>query len=315
MSYLKEMAATKMYTNGPARLREDSSRCGEYPTNVKSFNQPSGEKKLFSNQKEEKMTQELALRSDDFAVVEQVVMNGDLGKLTPEQRVMYYKRVCESAGLNPLTKPLAYIILNGKLTLYATKDCTEQLRKINGVSIEGLEGRLIDDIYVVTAQARDKVGRKDESTGAVVIGHLKGEAKANALMKAETKAKRRVTLSLCGMGWTDESEIDSIPNAKPIDVDLSTGEIKNSPPQISNKTYPKITTEQAQDIYNLLGDCAPDYKKWFLDRLKSTYNLDTVFDIPVNMFEKTRASVMKAMEQNHERQRLESQPELIAEVQ
>jgi hypothetical protein len=36
---------------------------------------------------------------------------------------------------------------------------------------------------------------------------------ANALMKAETKAKRRVTLSICGLGMLDESEVESIPGA------------------------------------------------------------------------------------------------------
>jgi hypothetical protein len=33
------------------------------------------------------------------------------------------------------------------------------------------------------------------------------------MLKAVTKAKRRVTLSLCGLGMTDESEVDSIPGA------------------------------------------------------------------------------------------------------
>jgi hypothetical protein len=36
---------------------------------------------------------------------------------------------------------------------------------------------------------------------------------ANALMKAETKSKRRVTLSICGLGFLDETEADSIPGA------------------------------------------------------------------------------------------------------
>ena len=31
-------------------------------------------------------------------------------------------------------------------------------------------------------------------------------------MKAETKSKRRVTLSICGLGFLDESEIDTIPD-------------------------------------------------------------------------------------------------------
>ena len=42
--------------------------------------------------------------------------------------------------------------------------------------------------------------------GVVSIAGLKGEALANAMMKAETKAKRRATLSICGLGWMDEVE-------------------------------------------------------------------------------------------------------------
>jgi len=49
----------------------------------------------------------------------------------------------------------------------------------------------------------------------VNIENLKGEARSNAMMKAETKAKRRVTLSICGLGMLDESETDSIPGARP----------------------------------------------------------------------------------------------------
>src|SRR5574338_278121 len=158
------------------------------------------------------MLQEVAVATQDqnknLSVIEQVVVQGDLSKLSPIERVTYYKKVCESMGLNPLTKPFDYILLSGKLTLYARKDCTEQLRKIHGVSIEDLQKQVIDDIYIVNAKARDKSGRTDESTGAVNIGNLKGEAKANAIMKAETKAKRRVTLSICGLGWCDETEIE-----------------------------------------------------------------------------------------------------------
>lgn len=170
------------------------------------------------------------VKPDDFAIIEQVVMQGDLSKLSPQQRVTYYNKVCESCGLNPLTNPFSYISLNGKLTLYAKKDCTEQLRKIHGVSIENLDYKVIEDLYIVTAKAKDKHGRLDQAQGAVALGNLKGEAKANAVMKAETKAKRRVTLSICGMGWTDESEIESIPNAKTVEVDLGTGEIRDVKP-------------------------------------------------------------------------------------
>ena len=147
-------------------------------------------------------------------VIEQVLVMGDLARLTPEQRNVYYKSVCESVGLNPLTRPFEYITLNGKLTLYARKDCTDQLRKLHGVSIRIASRETVDGVVIITAQATDKTGRIDESTGAVASGNLRGEALANCWMKAETKAKRRVTLSLCGLGFVDESEIESIPNAR-----------------------------------------------------------------------------------------------------
>lgn len=146
--------------------------------------------------------------------IEQVLISGDLSRLTAEQRNIYYKSVCESLGLNPLTRPFDYITLNGKLTLYARKDCTDQLRSLRGISIRIVSRESAEGVTIVTAQATDKVGRIDESTGAVSVQGLRGEALANAVMKAETKAKRRVTLSICGLGFTDESEVESIPNAR-----------------------------------------------------------------------------------------------------
>jgi hypothetical protein len=148
-------------------------------------------------------------------LLERVVIMGDLSGLKPEERMVYYKAVCTSIGLNPLTKPFDYITLNGKLTLYARKDATDQLRKIHDVSITKLERDRLEDVYTVTAYAQDKGGRVDVATGAVSIKGLSGDALANAVMKAETKSKRRVTLSICGLGILDESEVETIPDARP----------------------------------------------------------------------------------------------------
>lgn len=143
------------------------------------------------------------------AAIEQVLLNGDLAKLTSPQRIAYYNKVCESVGLNPLTQPFEFINLNGKLRLYALKSCTEQLRQVRRISLSIVSREVVDGCYIVTTRARDMNGREDESTGAVPIDNKKGEDRANAMMKAETKAKRRVTLSICGLGMLDESEVDS----------------------------------------------------------------------------------------------------------
>lgn len=161
------------------------------------------------------MSNTLAIRDSQAEQIERVLIGGDLGKLNAEERVSYYRMVCESVGLNPLTKPFEYITLNGKLTLYARKDATDQLRNIHNISVTIAAREVAEDCYVVTARATTPANRTDESIGAVSIGNLKGEARANAMMKCETKAKRRVTLSICGLGILDETEIETIPSAKP----------------------------------------------------------------------------------------------------
>jgi|SRR5580765_2144476 hypothetical protein len=145
-------------------------------------------------------------------IMESVIIKGDLSNLTPDERVKYYTETCSSLGLNPLTQPFSYITLNNKLTLYASRNCADQLRKINGVSLEIVSRSVENDILRVHVRARLPDGRTDEDFGSVYYPEtLKGEARANAEMRAITKGKRRVSLSVCGLGWLDELEIDDLP--------------------------------------------------------------------------------------------------------
>jgi hypothetical protein len=162
-------------------------------------------------------------------IMEHVIVGGDLAKLSALQRVAYYRRVCESLGLNPLTQPFQYITLNGKLTLYASRAATDQLRAIKGISVDRLEREVVEGAYNVTAYGHDRTGRTDSALGSVPIENLKGDNRSNAMMKAETKAKRRLTLSLAGLGWLDEVEVGSVPTAQAVEVDVETGEITAQP--------------------------------------------------------------------------------------
>jgi hypothetical protein len=160
------------------------------------------------------MTEALALAQQiDPALIERVIIHGDLRQLNPQQKVSYYNAVCESVGLNPLTQPFQYLVLSGREVLYARREATDQLRHLHSVSVHITAREVTEDCYIVTARASLPDGRTDESIGAVPIASLKGEARANALMKAETKAKRRVTLAICGLGMLDETEIESMPGA------------------------------------------------------------------------------------------------------
>lgn len=157
------------------------------------------------------MTTELAKKPAELIEgLEAVLLEGDLSSLNEQQRLTFYTRVCESVGLNPLTQPFEYLRLNNKLILYARRSCTEQLRKLHAVSVTIVSRETVGGVYVVTAQAKLPSGRCDESIGAVPVGKLQGEALANSFMRAETKAKRRVTLAICGMSFLDESELDGV---------------------------------------------------------------------------------------------------------
>jgi hypothetical protein len=159
-----------------------------------------------------------------------VFVGGDLSKLDVKERLSFYNALCKSLNLNPLTRPFEYITLQGKMTLYARKDATEQLRKINVISIEKMEEKVSSDIYRIQVTVVDSSGRKDIATGAVNISGLKGDALANAYMKAETKAKRRATLSICGLGFLDETELETIPEIKTV---------KGSSPKVIQKDNKK----------------------------------------------------------------------------
>lgn len=157
----------------------------------------------------------------DFSTLEKVITTNDLSGLNSKEKVDYMVSVCNSLGLNPMTRPFQLLKFQGKETLYAAKDCTEQLRKKHNVSIMTLESNILEGgVYIVKAVAKLPCGRMDSSTGVLSIKGLSGDALANAMMKTETKAKRRVTLSICGLGMLDESELDTMSGAQRIDIDV-----------------------------------------------------------------------------------------------
>jgi len=194
-----------------------------------------------------------------------------LAKLSADQRLTYYQRLCESLGLNPLTQPFQYLQLSGKLVLYATKSCTEQLRQLHGVSITGITSAQVGDVYIVTATAMDKNGRTDCATGAVAIAGLKSDALANALMKSETKAKRRVTLSLCGLGMLDESEVETIPGAvrAPVALPVTNGHAVAPVPAPDPVLAAAPDPHPSDEITDLQGLC-----NWAIDLWPDVFTSD-----------------------------------------
>ena len=142
----------------------------------------------------------------------ELIISGDLSKLTPPEFVSYYQEACRRIGVNWITKPFDFIRLNGKLVLYLNRGGADQLRKVHDISIEVSDPKVVDGMIYCHAKASLPNGRVDEDYGYVPFPkNSPPEVISNKYLHAVTKAKRRATLSVVGLGWLDETEIESIP--------------------------------------------------------------------------------------------------------
>lgn len=159
---------------------------------------------------------ELSMNVADLTPFEAAAFGGDYSKMSQEQRSLMLAKVHESVGLNPFTGGFQFQTFNGKLVLYASKGVTNQLCKINKLTITATAPVLQSGLLICHATATDPSGRSDTDFGAVPFAESMSPVdRANAMMKVVTKAKRRVVLSLCGLGMLDESEFDTQQEARP----------------------------------------------------------------------------------------------------
>lgn len=135
----------------------------------------------------------------------------DSRSLTPEDRAAYVAEICRALKLNPLTRPVQFLALQGREVLYLTRGATDQLAARHGLNRETLEGpdfRMMENVKVAFCKVKATLpsGRYEVATAT-----LKMASPADDLMKVETKAKRRATLSILGIGLLSEEEAESIP--------------------------------------------------------------------------------------------------------
>lgn len=170
--------------------------------------------------------------------IELAVLHGDLAQLNADQRMQYHRARCRAAGFNELARPFAYIKVRGekgapdRLVLYCLREGAEQLNQMHRIT-HSITNISCDDkkgVIEVMCQATSGDGRSTFDLGVASIDGLRGSDLANAKMKAITKAKRRATLSLCGLGdMMDETELDTVSTVKctengtPVPADNGTG--------------------------------------------------------------------------------------------
>jgi hypothetical protein len=187
-------------------------------------------------------------------VVESLVIRGDMSGLNPLDRARHYVHMCESLGLNPASQPFAYLRLNGKEVLYATRGATDQLAAMARLTRKIIDGPKIVDLagtklVIAVCEATHPNGRVETATATVPLIDP-----VNVLMKCETKAKRRATLSILGLGVLDEMELDTIPvNAQEpgggVDLSLLDASAKESDAIQAEATAPPAASVALDEFY------------------------------------------------------------------
>lgn len=181
------------------------------------------------------------------AVIEKLALHGDVSSLKPDEKILYYQALCNRVGLDPATQPFKLMKLQGKEVFYCDRGGCQQLNHKHSISHEIRTRETVNDCYVVTARA--SIGERfQDSLGEVPLKGLQGEALCNAMMKGETKAKRRATLDLVGLGLLDEMEVETIPGVAtatvlPISEELAAKQDNKTPPASKPTSTPAPLAE------------------------------------------------------------------------
>lgn len=151
-----------------------------------------------------------------YAALEHVLGTGDLARLTNEQRIGHYLRLCRALGLEELSRPFDWLLLDGKLVLYPNKSCAEQLRRAHQISVRVIRREPVGDLFVVEVEGTRPNGQTDQASKYVPTTkwdrqhgqhvRLQGAELANAYAKAETGAKRRLAFSMVGLAAVPDPE-------------------------------------------------------------------------------------------------------------
>lgn len=183
-----------------------------------------------------------------------VLLLNDYSPVPEDQRMELYRRICEALELNNLTQPFVFIKTRQGTKLYATKDATNQLRSKRNVSIKVTARELDQDgifnVYV-TASIGDRV---EDASASLFVDGLEGQDLADAKMKCETKAKRRATLDICGLGlaldddardYDDDRGRTTVTVEPPEDFEMPTANDEAPPPPREAQELGQFTVEEA----------------------------------------------------------------------
>jgi hypothetical protein len=143
-----------------------------------------------------------------------ILARGNISSLSEEDRTRYILALCDALGLDPRFKPIDLIPgQGGALVPYLNRGATDALArrdKVQRITVVQPKVVTIGSVECVLCVSRATMpdGRYEERVATSLL-----RDHANAYMKVETKAYRRATIAVLGIGMLDESELDGIRGA------------------------------------------------------------------------------------------------------
>lgn len=180
-----------------------------------------------------------------------------LDNFTEEQKQTYYKQVCEHFGLPVELNLLEYIWMDGgdgarKLVLWAKKGATDIWRDKHDISVIKLIKDEGDGYVMFTAEGKNGKGRTEMAVGAADTKNRTGKALSDAVMTAQTRAIRRMTLQFVGGGFLDETEVSAQSVTAPM-TSIPSAAVAVQPtvmpnPLVGKDITPKLETSPIREI-------------------------------------------------------------------
>jgi hypothetical protein len=162
----------------------------------------------------------------------------NLDGLTKEQIDQYLRDISEHLGVDPDLNAFDVIRMDNSLQVYARRGTTDMLRELMGIEVTSID--LLDIPGSATFRATGRKAhvsapnptRQEIAIGSCAIAGLTGQKLSDAIMTAETRAGRRLTLKFTGLGILDVSEVPAAGISAASGAELAGSSVVMPPPTV-----------------------------------------------------------------------------------
>lgn len=139
----------------------------------------------------------------------QASMSNNWANVSWPDRTRFVSHLCDSLNIPMPLNPFRFIAMKGVTVLYAPAEAFFLIANKSRVSIPIIEEKYDKEtqIHQVKIRATQPDGTHVDNIGAIYLGGLTGQERANNIMKCVTKAQRRAIKSKTGLSVADEDDL------------------------------------------------------------------------------------------------------------